>query len=697
MVMSKDDLTLEYVDYYNSRIELQFGKVFYIVKYRFFKRMIAAGLLATLMTGVAGCGMDSGDSEETMEEDYDESNDEDEEVDSIKPNKRAFRSSKNPTEFEVDTTFADATYANTSPDLIRWLCATYAIQTDANELDLTTIGGMERDDSNIDVLVQGLKAGWSVTDRDSAIEVVTGLAADNGYDDDDAWDLSRAEQVLGLAYCTGYLELDEYLEYAVPIGRMIQERYSSWDELGDNYLRYYMTWVSKGGFGRAGDINQRMCSHEYFVAAAEYYTGPYTMDFDLELAIDTVASYYTNLNPNKKEPADDKIPEYIKGYITPEELGVRADSGIVSLDGDTYMMPISVAALLDKGWMVDKGSKDTKIDSNKTDITFTRRGKFITLGVYGFTNCSSAIENGTVPRLYFSELEDIELILPGDIKLGTSENDVYDALRNGGVSDDDLDIGNSEVKYPLCGIGEMYNGSEMTIIFDSRDNTVKEVIMYCIAPHASSNETSLRTDFSQLESRIKDCRRDQFLSDAITGGPRAVRKTLSDDPEDYMFAIGNKAISLGGTVDDITALGFVPDPKYYDETTVVKPGDYYNFYTDYRGISSYSVIFGYENTTSEDVKITDAELNLFMVTLNGWQHPESVTISMAKGISLAYSTKDDVEKALGRLERADKEDVEIDGVPYSFFEKRYDTGIIRFAISHEDKTVGNIIFIKVAQ
>lgn len=679
------------------------------------KRLLATVLIAALIIGTTGCGAFSpeylaevleqlsGDSENDDEEitededadstddtdkedseDSDDSEDEDEEDDG-----------KKVLSFKVDESFKDATFGTTSPDLIEWLCATYAIQTDANDLDLTLIGGMEREDISIGSLVQGLKAGWNVTDRESTFAVVETLVGDDGTTDDDAWDFSRAEQVLGLAYCVGYIELDEYLEYAVPIGRMIQSRYDNWDEFGKNYLTYYMGWVANGGFGRAGDINQRFSSHEYFVAAAEYYDSPYTIDFDLDLTIDTVASYYDNMDPNKEAPGPDKIPEYVKYYTTPDELGVRPDSGLISIEGDIYMMPITVQALLDNGWTIADESADLELESvNGKEITFNKNNKSMTLKAESFTNCSTAIENGLIERINFAELEDIDLVLPGDIKMGKPEDKVYTALLDGGISEEELDKSNGAVEFSLAGIGEAYNGSSMEIFFDYKTHEVKDVWMYCLAPGATSNETSINTGYSQIDIHITTCRRKQIMTDSVTGGPKATRQAFSDDPEDFMFCIGNRVLSLGGTIDDLIAMGFIPDEKYYDADTVVKPGEYYNFYANYRGSSSYSMIFGFENHTSESVKITDADLNLFMVSLIGWTYPEKVPVHMAKDIYLLYSTKREIEDAFGPLKKIDGDGTEMDGIKYDYYQCSIENGTIRFAISQKDETVGNFLLIK---
>ena len=127
-------------------------------------------------------------------------------------------------ELEKDTIYSGMDENMVSEDLIAWLNATYAIQTDANELDLTVIGGMDPDDSNVGAIEEGLKAGWGINNKEDLVQKVGKLVADDGDPSDDGWDYSRAEELLAHGYCVGWFNLGEYLGYAVPIGKKIQDR-----------------------------------------------------------------------------------------------------------------------------------------------------------------------------------------------------------------------------------------------------------------------------------------------------------------------------------------------------------------------------------------------------------------------------------------------------------------------------------------
>lgn len=59
-----------------------------------------------------------------------------------------------------------------------------------------------------------------------------------------AWDLCRVLYVVGGAYQSGYLTYQESIHYCIQACRMLQENYSSWDDMIGSYLIGYDDWCT---------------------------------------------------------------------------------------------------------------------------------------------------------------------------------------------------------------------------------------------------------------------------------------------------------------------------------------------------------------------------------------------------------------------------------------------------------------------
>lgn len=60
-----------------------------------------------------------------------------------------------------------------------------------------------------------------------------------------AWDLVRALSVVGGAYMSGIMEYDEAAGLALEACRKLQQNFSSWDEVAENYTLGYQLWRGK--------------------------------------------------------------------------------------------------------------------------------------------------------------------------------------------------------------------------------------------------------------------------------------------------------------------------------------------------------------------------------------------------------------------------------------------------------------------
>lgn len=647
-----------------------------------FKKMGIFLLILSLSMNIVGCGGLFGSKSEQLEQLMKEVEGTSEQDNTTEEKDEGAGGAVAP--LKADTTYEGIADEVVSEDLIAWLCATYAIQTDANDLDPLYIGGIDSNESDISWIREGLQAGWGITDKNSAFEVVTKLVADDGDPQDDGWDYSRAEELLAQAYCVGWIGIDEYLEYAVPIGRMIQNRFSSWDEFGDNYLTGYMTWISDGGFGYAGDINERSAAHQLFVTDAEYYSGPYVVDFDMGLKADAVASYYDTMDSKKIIPGLDKIPEYVYAYIKPVELGKKLTSGTVEIDGDLYHIPMTVKAFLDNDWTINEECKEIALSWNKDEeITLSRNGKELTFSANTFEKCSSAVENGYIDHFTIDDSTTVDFVFPGGISTSSRKEDVIAAIEfgNAGEYKD-----GTQLEISLGSVNDIRTTSKLTFSFGGSNS----ITCRCVQENIES-QVRLQA-YERLQQNIGKANERKIYFDQKFGNSTGKTMSAPDDLNSFEFVLGDKTFKAHQTLKELTDNGWVIDDKDYSDDVVVQPGDYVSYTLSYKGIDGAGALWGFHNETDHPVKITEAEMNNLHVHNYLWRISDTLPFIIAKDISLENSTYDDLIKAYGELRATDRDKVERNGTTLTIYEYEVDAGTMRFYIYDDDKTVGDIMF-----
>ena len=136
-------------------------------------------------------------------------------------------------------------------DTLRWLNGAYAIQMEANSMDLSVVGGVyDFNDEDVDAVKRMLKGSWGIKNRKTLAEKVQWLLdgghrekySKEGLENISFWDYSRAISILGWGYAVGYITIDEYLYQSIPIGWMIQKDYENWETAGKAYLEGYKHW-----------------------------------------------------------------------------------------------------------------------------------------------------------------------------------------------------------------------------------------------------------------------------------------------------------------------------------------------------------------------------------------------------------------------------------------------------------------------
>lgn len=165
---------------------------------------------------------------------------------------------------------------------VQWINATYAIMTKSNGENIRMFGGRvklgkikdsyrEADDYDRARMREGLVTSWGVTDRATADAALSALIAD-GNATGSAWDYSRAMSNLGFYYRAEYYTEAEALDKSLELAKVIQTRFSSWDQFVNSYLEGYAAWAGAG--------EDRRAIYEGLKTSA---FNPYAIDWNLKL------------------------------------------------------------------------------------------------------------------------------------------------------------------------------------------------------------------------------------------------------------------------------------------------------------------------------------------------------------------------------------------------------------------------------
>ena len=220
----------------------------------------------------------------------------------------------------------------TFPDTVLWFNATYAPLTYSNGMDWRLVGGLTRTYYNANLTKTLLKQSWNVVDRESAIEAIENLKKEGhrktyrnyqkeleelgmldldmdvfldtlvntemegylyryamvyamyheGMDEDAmaAWDLCRINQLCGDYYVCGYMTYEEAMDISLENSLVLQEKYTSWDELVGSYMLGFQFWKSDPCLT---DDSPTLERYHYYEELLEMQDGPYSLDWNMEL------------------------------------------------------------------------------------------------------------------------------------------------------------------------------------------------------------------------------------------------------------------------------------------------------------------------------------------------------------------------------------------------------------------------------
>ncbi len=251
--------------------------------------------------------------------------------------------------------------ADVDSDTVQWICSAYAIYTEYNRKDLGCVGGASEDNRDIyqQAIKIGLADGWGISDRESAIgqvnkllegghrakyrefisemekhdllsldeeELLNRVKRENGDAGEfqaayrayhamgekavDAWDYSRALQVLGDCYQAEYINLEECMDQSLAVAEKLQEEFESWDEVCESYLYGFQFWKKEDADYHLSETADR---REVYNELKEMEEGPFAIPYDTKLQ-----ESWKNVEIKKEEEPEEQKTE--KGVYSLSDL-----------------------------------------------------------------------------------------------------------------------------------------------------------------------------------------------------------------------------------------------------------------------------------------------------------------------------------------------------------------------------------------
>lgn len=172
-------------------------------------------------------------------------------------------------------------------DLECWCASSFAIWAHSFSMLegwplITGVHGSRRATANFRDVALGEQ--WGIKNRRDGIETVHELVEKHAgrFDTEHAgWDLCRATQLLGMMYLVKMIDREELDREFSAAGKVIQQRFSSWDEMAESYLGGYEAWLNRCGDPNASQSAARR--RNIFLQLKKNEDGPYSVPFRTDL------------------------------------------------------------------------------------------------------------------------------------------------------------------------------------------------------------------------------------------------------------------------------------------------------------------------------------------------------------------------------------------------------------------------------
>lgn len=173
-------------------------------------------------------------------------------------------------------------------DLECWCASTFAIWAHSFAMLegwplVTGVHGSRKVIANFKNVALGEQ--WGIRNRQEGLEIIHELVEKHAGRFDTVyagWDLCRATQLLGMMYLVKMIDREELdLEFG-KTGRVIQQQFSSWDEMAESYLGGYEAWMSRVDSPAAAQ-NAAARRRNIFMRLKENPDGPYSVPWRTDL------------------------------------------------------------------------------------------------------------------------------------------------------------------------------------------------------------------------------------------------------------------------------------------------------------------------------------------------------------------------------------------------------------------------------
>ena len=169
-----------------------------------------------------------------------------------------------------------------------------------------------------------------------------------------------------------------------------------------------------------------------------YYSMTYQLDFyrEVELYVYKEENALGKIdleNIVELEGADNSIneavPELVEAYQAPKSLGDDFYSYTVQMEGVVYSLPCPVSVLLDNGFTIDTASSDSEVAAGGSGwVDLRYNNQTLHSMVENYADYGTIVENCFVVSMKSSvNGPKFDLVFPGDIKVGDSEDAVKKA------------------------------------------------------------------------------------------------------------------------------------------------------------------------------------------------------------------------------------------------------------------------------
>lgn len=125
---------------------------------------------------------------------------------------------------------------------------------------------------------------WDIKNRQDGLQTVHELVEKHAGRLDTVyagWDLCRATQLLGMMYMVKMIGREEMDREFSAAGKVIQQQFSSWDEMAESYLGGYQAWLERTGEQNAAQYAERR--RNIFRTLKANPNGPYSVPWRTNL------------------------------------------------------------------------------------------------------------------------------------------------------------------------------------------------------------------------------------------------------------------------------------------------------------------------------------------------------------------------------------------------------------------------------